>query len=252
MPIATVSWSTMPTVQYEGMLTPIAPYAITGALWYQAEQNSERGYHYRRLLPVMAADWRRLFGQGDFPFYVVSLPAFTSGKTTPSDDVWAEVRESQALAAAAIPNSCLAVTIDTGDARNIHPVDKIPVGDQLARCALANYYGVDVVFAGPTLSSEERVPGSIRLHFANTEGGLVVQGDRLAEFSIAGQDRKWYWADARIEGDTVVVSSPSVPEPREVGYAWQGNREGSSTVARNVPEGRGACVLIWWRVTEGR
>jgi len=237
MPIATVTWATMPTVHYEGMLAPVAPYSITGALWYQGEQNSERGYHYRRLLPVMAADWRKLFEQGDFPFYVVSLPGFTQRKAAPGDDIWAETRESQALAAAAIPNSCLAVTIDTGDPSNIHPVDKIPVGDRLARCALANYYGVKVPFLGPSVSSVERLPDSIRLHFANTEGGLVVKGDKLGEFSIAGEDRKWYWADARIEGDTVVVSSPSVPNPKEVRYAWQGDPVATLFNGAGLPAG---------------
>ncbi len=223
MPIATMTWATMPTVHYEGMLVPVAPYAIAGALYYEGEQNSDRGYHYRRVLPVMAADWRKLFGQGEFPFYIVSLPAFHQRSATPIEDIWSDTRESQAVAAAAIPNSCLAITIDTGDASNIHPQEKAPVGERLARCALANYYGVKIVYSGPTLSSVERLQGSIRLHFANTDGGLVVKGDRLAEFAIAGEDRKWYFADARVEGDTVVVSSPSVPDPKEVRYAWQGN-----------------------------
>ncbi len=237
MPIQTMTWATMPTVHYQGMLAPVAPLSITGALWYQGEQNSEYGYHYRRLLPVMAADWRKLFGQGDIPFYVVSLPEFMQHSATPIEHVWADTRESQALAVAAIPNSCLAVTIDTGDAGNIHPIDKIPVGDRLARCALANYYGVKTVFKGPAVSSVDRLPGSIRLHFANTDGGLVVKGDKLVEFSIAGEDRKWVWADARIEGDTVVVSSPEVANPREVRYAWQGSPAATLFNGAGLPAG---------------
>src|SRR3569833_1907322 len=98
-----------------------------------------------------------------------------------------------------------------------------PVGDRLALCALAKHYGKDVVYSGPTLKSVERVPGAIRLHFAHADGGLVVKGEKLGEFSIAGDDRKWLWADARIEGDTVVVSSPLVAQPIEVRYAWQSN-----------------------------
>jgi sialate O-acetylesterase len=223
LPIAYENWPVMPTVLYEGMLKPIAPLAIAGALWYQGEQNSERGYHYRKVLPAMIADWRRLFAQGDVPFYIVSLPAFKHRSATPVDDAWAETRESQALTAASVPNSCLAVTIDTGDADNIHPQDKLPVGERLARCALATYYGQHVIYSGPTLASVERLPGAIRLHFAHTEGGLIVKGAKLEEFSIAGEDRKWVWADARIEGDTIVVSSPSVPNPQEVRYAWQSN-----------------------------
>ncbi len=223
LPIAYENWPVMPSVLYEGMLAPVAPLSIAGALWYQGEQNSERGYEYRRILPVMIADWRKLFGQGNFPFYIVSLPAFKQRSTTPVDDAWAETRESQALTAATVPNTCLAVTIDTGDPDNIHAKDKQPVGDRLALCALAKYYGKPMVYAGPTLESVDRLPKSIRLHFTHTDGGLVVKGDKLEEFSIAGEDHKWYWADARIEGHTVVVSSPSVPSPKEVRYAWQSN-----------------------------
>jgi sialate O-acetylesterase len=223
LPIGYENWPVMPTVLYEGMLEPIALLSIAGVLWYQGEQNSERGYHYRKVLPAMIADWRRLFAQGDFPFYIVSLPAFKHRSATPVDDAWAEIRESQALTAASVPNSCLAVTIDTGDADNIHPQDKLPVGERLARCALANYYGQHVVDSGPTLASVERLPGAIRLHFAHTDGGLIVKGAKREEFSIAGEDRKWVWADARIEGDTIIVSSPSVPNPQEVRYAWQSN-----------------------------
>jgi sialate O-acetylesterase len=224
LPIAYENWPVMPTVLYEGMLAPIAPLSISGALWYQGEQNSPRGYQYRKILPAMIADWRSLFGQGDFPFYIVSLPAFTKRSAVPVDgDAWTETRESQAIAAATVPNSCLAVTIDTGDPDNIHAKDKQPVGDRLARCALAKYYSKNVVYSGPTLESVERLPGSIRLHFAHTDGGLVVKGDKLEEFSVAEDDRKWVWAEARIEGDTVVVSSPSVPYPTQVRYAWQSN-----------------------------
>ena len=238
LPIAYENWPVMPTVLYEGMLAPIAPLSITGALWYQGEQNSERGYQYRRILPVMIADWRRLFGQGDFPFYIVSLPAYKHRSPTPVDgDAWAETRESQAIAAASVPNSCLAVTIDTGDADNIHAKDKQPVGERLALCALAQYYGKKVVDSGPTLASVERLPGAIRLHFANTDGGLVVKGAKLEEFAIAGEDRKWYWADAHIEGDTVVVSSPSVPNPQEVRYAWQSNPAATLFNGAGLPAG---------------
>ena len=224
LPISYENWPVMPTVLYEGMLAPIAPLSISGAIWYQGEQNSTRGYQYRRILPAMIADWRSLFGQGDFPFYIVSLPAFTKRSPVPVDgDDWAETRESQAITAATVPNSCLAVTIDTGDPDNIHAKEKQPVGDRLALCALAKYYGKNVVYAGPTLESVERLPGSIRLHFAHTDGGLAVKGDKLEEFSISGDDRKWTWADARIDGDTVIVTSPAVPNPRQVRYAWQSN-----------------------------
>ena len=224
LPIGYENWPVMPSVLYEGMLAPVAPLAITGALWYQGEQNSDRGFQYRKILPVMIADWRKLFGQGDFPFYIVSLPGFKPRSDTPVvGDEWAETRESQAITAATVPNSCLAVTIDTGDAKNIHPPDKQPVGDRLARCALAKYYGKDIVYSGPTLASIEHPPAAIVLHFDHADGGLVVKGDKLQEFQIAGEDKKWHWADAHILGNTVIVSSSEVPNPKEVRYAWQSN-----------------------------
>ncbi len=235
LPIGYENWPVMPSVLYEGMLAPIAPLAITGALWYQGEQNSDRGYQYRTILPVTIADWRRLFGQGDFPFYIVSLPAFSHRSPMPIDDPWAETRESQALTAASVPNSCLAVTIDTGDPDNLHPKDKLPVGERLALCALANHYGEHLAYSGPTLLSVDRVPASIRLHFAHADGGLIVKGEKLEEFSIAGDDRKWYWADAHIEGDTIVLSSSSVPNPKEVRYAWQSNPAATLFNAAGLP-----------------
>jgi sialate O-acetylesterase len=147
LPIAYENWPVMPTGSLRRNAgKPIAPLLHRRRLWYQGEQNSPRGYQYRKVLPVMIADWRKLFAQGDFPFYIVSLPAFKPRSATPVDgDEWTETRESQALTAASVPNSCLAVTIDTGDADNIHAKDKQPVGERLALCALANYYGKKVV-----------------------------------------------------------------------------------------------------------
>jgi sialate O-acetylesterase len=251
LPIGYENWPVMPSVLYEGMLAPIAPLSITGALWYQGEQNSERGFQYRRILPAMIEDWRKLFGQGDFPFYIVSLPTFRQRSATPIDDTWAETRESQAFTAATVRNSCLAVTIDTGDPDNLHPKDKLPVGERLAFCALAKRYGKKVVYSGPTLASVERLPNSIRLRFAHTDGGLVVKGAKLEEFAIAGEDRKWYWADAHVEGDTVVVSSPSVPNPKEVRYAWQSNPAATLFNGAGLPAGPFR-TDTWPGITEGQ
>jgi sialate O-acetylesterase len=237
MPIGYENWPVMPSVLYEGMLAPLAPLSISGALWYQGEQNSDRGFQYRKILPVMIADWRKLFEQGDFPFYIVSLPAFHHHSDTPIDDTWAETRESQALTAATVPNSCLAITIDAGDPDNLHPKDKRPVGERLAICALAKHYGKHVPYSGPTLASVKRLPDSIRLTFTHADGGLVVKGAKLEEFQIAGDDRKWYWADARIKGKTVVVSSPSVPKPKEIRYAWQGNPAATLFNGAGLPAG---------------
>jgi sialate O-acetylesterase len=223
LPLAYENWPIMPAVLYQGMLAPIAPLSVRGVIWYQGEQNSDHGYQYRRLLPVMIRDWRNLFQQPDLPFYVAGLPAFQARSATPTDDGWADLRESQALTVASVPNTCLAVTIDTGEANNIHPKEKKPVGDRLAACALAGTYDRPVVDSGPTLASVDRLPGALRLHFAHADGGLVVKGDKLGEFSVAGEDGQWAWADAKIDGDTVVVSSAKVPHPLVVRYAWQSN-----------------------------
>jgi sialate O-acetylesterase len=250
LPIGYENWPVMPTVLYQGMLEPIAPLSIAGAIWYQGEQNSERGYQYQKILPAMIADWRNLFGQGDFPFYIVSLPAFGQRSPTPTDDGWADVRESMAITAATVPNSCLAVTIDTGDPNNIHARDKEPVGNRLAFCALAKYYGKDVAYSGPTLASVKRLRHSIGLRFAHADRGLVAKGGTLEGFSIAGGDRKWYSAGARIKGNSVVVSSPSVPHPQEVRYAWQSNPPATLFNGAGLPAGPFR-TDHWPLITEG-
>lgn len=183
----------------------------------------------------MIADWRKTFGQGDFPFYIVSLAAFTQHKDTPGDDAWAELREAQASAARTVPNSGLALAIDVGDANDIHPTDKKTVGERLAFCALANHYGRKVVCSGPTLDRVEVLPSALKLHFKNADGGLVVKGDKLGEFSIAGADKKWSWADAKLEGNTVIVSSSQVQEPKFVRYAWQANPQATLFNGAGLP-----------------
>lgn len=217
------NWPIMPAVLYNGMIAPVAPLAITGAIWYQGEANAERPAQYRRLLPAMIADWRKAFGQGDFPFYIVSLAAFMKHNDDPAGGGWADVREVQAQVAETVPNSGLAVVIDKGDAVDIHPKDKRTVGERLALRALAGHYGSRIPFSGPVLKAVEKMPGALRLRFDHVEGGLVATGDRLEEFAISGVDGKWTWADARIDGDTVIVSSAKVPEPENVRYAWQSN-----------------------------
>ncbi|HEU4388386.1 MAG TPA: sialate O-acetylesterase, partial [Blastocatellia bacterium] len=221
MPLGFENWPVMPSVLYKGMIEPVAPLAITGAIWYQGEANADRAYQYRTLLPAMIADWRKVFGQGDFPFYIASLPAFLNHQDQPVEAAWAELREAQFLTARDVPGSGVAVTIDTGEPDNIHPSEKKPVGERLALCALAQHYGKPFPYQGPTFKSLERLKGALKLQFDHTNGGLVVKGDKLQEFSIAGKDRKWYWADARIDGETVVLTSPSVPEPEAARYAWQ-------------------------------
>ena len=221
LPLSFENWPVIPSVLYQGMLQPVAPLAITGAIWYQGEANADRAYQYRTLLPAMIGDWRKLFGQGDFPFYIVSLPAFMHHQEEPAESSWAELRESQALTAAKIHNGALAVTIDTGDPDNIHPMDKKIVGERLALCALAQHYGEKIPYQGPTFESVKHLSGALKVYLNHTDGGLAAKDGKPEEFSIAGKDRKWYWADAQIEGDAVVVSSSNVPDPVAVRYAWQ-------------------------------
>lgn len=221
MPMGFENWPVIPSVLYQGMLEPVAPLAIRGALWYQGEANADRPNQYRKLLPAMISDWRQLFGQGNFPFYIVSLPAFMQHQDQPGNPGWAEIREAQAQTAATTPHCALAVTIDTGDPDNIHPMDKKIVGDRLAFCALNQVYGEKIPYQGPTFVSMKHLPGALALRFAHTDGGLAAKGGVPGEFSVAGNDRKWHWANAKIEGDTVVVSSPDVPDPVAARYAWQ-------------------------------
>lgn len=225
LPFGYENYPTMPMVLYQGMIRPLAPLALTGVLWYQGEANQFKPQRYRTLLPALIADWRALFAQGDFPFYIASLPAFTGRLANPpaTADGWTQIREIQLEIGRSVPGAACAVTVDTGDANDIHPAEKAPVGERLALLALRNVHGREVVCAGPTFGGLETLPGALRLRFTGTEGGLVVKGETLGEFAVAGADRSWHWAEARVEGDTVVVSSTLVPQPVAVRYAWQAN-----------------------------
>ncbi len=235
LPAGFENWPTMPAVLYNGMIAPVAPLAISGAIWYQGESNVGRAAQYRKLLPAMIADWRKAFGQGAFPFYIVSLAAFMPHKDAPGDDGWAELREAQDFTARTATNSGLAVTIDVGNANDIHPKDKKEVGERLALLALAGYYGEKIPCSGPQFVSTEQIPGALKLHFDHTDGGLVVKGKALGEFSVAGKDRQWHWADAKIDGDSVIVSSPQVSDPQAARYAWQSNPEATLFNGAGLP-----------------
>lgn len=223
MPMDFENYATMPTVLANGMIAPLAPLALTGVLWYQGEANQTRAAQYRKLLPALIADWREQFGQGDIPFYIVSLPAFMARRTDPGSDGWTAVREAQIQTAQNVPNAGAAVTVDTGEENNIHPREKRTVGERLALLALAKHYRQPVVASGPILRSLEKQSGALRLHLDPVSGTLVIKGDTPAEFIIAGSDKRWHRAVARIDGNIVVVSAPEVPDPVAVRYAWQAN-----------------------------
>lgn len=207
---------------YNGMIYPLAPYGIAGVIWYQGESNRQRPELYARLLPVMIASWRKLWEQGDFPFLFVQLPNYMERQDTPTDSNWARLREAQ-LKSLSVPKTGMAVTIDIGEADDIHPRNKQDVGRRLALAALKVAYGRDVVYSGPIFDSMTVSGDKAILSFRNVGAGLAVKGDKLSGFAIAGADRKFVWAQATIRGDKVIVSSPAVPQPVAVRYGWADN-----------------------------
>ncbi len=212
-----------PTSLYNGMIAPLVPYGIKGAIWYQGESNAGNPTEYRTLLPAMIAGWRKAWGQGDFPFGIVQLANFQAVKPEPGESNWAALREAQAMTAAQ-PHNGLAVIIDIGDTNDIHPKNKRDVGKRLGLWALASVYGKDIPFSGPLYESHEVKGSAISVKFKYVEGGLEAKGgEPLKGFAIAGQDGKWVWADAKIEGDRVVVSSAKIEKPVAVRYAWADN-----------------------------
>ena len=215
-----------PSTFFNGRVNPLIPYAIRGVIWYQGEGNWSMGYAYRTLFPLLIQDWRKRWGQGDFPFLFVQLPNFGPvGKTPGEQEGWAELRESQ-LMALRLPNTAMVVTIDIGEEQNIHPKNKQDVGKRLALAARATAYKEPIVYSGP-IYRDMKVEGNfIRIRFDHLGGGLVSKDGELKQFAIAGEDKKFVWATAEIDGDTVVVRSDAVAHPLAVRYAWSSNPEG--------------------------
>ena len=217
------------TSLYNGMIAPLTPFGIKGALWYQGEANGPFWLQYRRLLPTLIGDWRKRFEVGDFPFLIVSLANLNSLQTKPVEPGWAEIRESQWRTARTVPNTGLAMTIDIGDPKDIHPRNKQEVGRRLSLVARKLVYGEsNLVASGPEFTEMQvELPkgDKIRLYFKNVGGGLRIKpgDDKLKGFIVAGADKEWVWADAVIEGNTIVVSSPDVPLPKYVRYGWAWN-----------------------------
>lgn len=216
----------LPTSLRNGMITPIIPFAIRGAIWYQGESNAGGAWEYRTLFPAMIRDWRQAWGEGDLPFYFVQLANFTPAPEQPGESDWAELRDAQFFTLRSLPATGMALAIDIGDAGDIHPKNKQEVGRRLSLWALSQVYGKQVECSGPLYTGAKIEDGSIRISFDHLGGGLVAQDGPLKRFAIAGEDRKWVWADAVIDGDTVVVSSPQVAKPLAVRYAWANNPDG--------------------------
>ncbi len=212
-----------PSVLYNAMIAPLKPYAIRGAIWYQGESNASRAYQYRTLFPTMIRNWRAAWGQGDFPFYFVQLANWRPVKSEPEDSEWAELREAQTMTLQQ-PGTGMAVIIDIGDTNDIHPRNKLDVGKRLAAWALAESYHQNVESSGPLYESFSLKDEKIRVKFKHLGGGLKTSdGGPLKGFAIAGADHKFVWADARVEGDIVIVWSRDVARPVAVRYAWADN-----------------------------
>jgi len=212
-----------PTVQYNARIAPVIRYGMRGILWYQGEGNASKAFQYRSLFPLLINDWRIQSRQGPLPFLFVQLANYRDRKPEPGEDAWAELREAQSLALQ-LPSTGMACTIDIGEAIDIHPRNKLDVGRRLYLAARHVAYGEDIVHAGPAYASHTIGSDSVRLHFASTGGGLTTRDGRPPRgFALAGADGTYHWADARIDGNTIVLRSTAVPRPETVRYAWATN-----------------------------
>lgn len=225
---------------YNAMIVPVRPYGIRGMIWYQGERNAKnapQAEHYRKQLPLMITHFRESWHEAsggnvadDFPFQFTQLPSWNPLQEEPVEGVeasWAVSRESMRQVARSLPNTGMVVTIDTGDAVELHPKNKKPIGIRHGLLALERTYDREVVGSGPVLEASRTGEGAMTLEFDSVGSGLVPGREgRIDAFAIAGKDRDWRWADARIVGDTVIVMSPDVPEPVAVRYAWAMNPSG--------------------------
>jgi len=238
-----------PTKCFNAMVNPCIPYSIRGVIWYQGEGNGGEGETYFHKMRALTMGWRQLWNQGqpltgegrDFPFYSVQLANFQKSDPNKPEggDTWTRLREAQQQSLS-IPNTGMAVAIDIGEAESIHPQNKQDVGKRLALWALAKDYGKQVVYSGPLYKGYKVEGNRIRLEFDHVGGGLIVgekkgigpatvlPDGKLKWFAIADKDRKWYWADAVIDGNTILVSHPQVPVPSAVRYAFAFNPEGAN------------------------
>lgn len=232
-----------PSRLFNGMLAPLTPYSLAGVLWYQGEDDTWRPKDYQTLLPLMIDNWRATWSRPDLPFVICQLPLYGKRVGVPQDSAWARLREAQDIVARKTPRTSLVVLLDLGEEEDIHPVNKRDVGARAARVALADHYGRKVPGHGPAYRSMSVEGRGIRIHFSTTDDGLVAAeipanykpktrdgrvvplvrnspDSELEGFSICGADRRWVWAQARIDGETVLVSAPEVAAPVAVRYAW--------------------------------
>jgi sialate O-acetylesterase len=223
------------TSLYGGMIAPLLRYSFRGVIWYQGEGNALRAREYRSLLPALVQGWRAVSHQPDMPFLIVQLPNHGAVPGQPTESAWAELREAQFLTAKKLDDVGLAVTIDVGDPKDLHPHRKAEIGDRLALWALGTTYHQPLTYSGPLYESMSIAAGTIRVRFSNTGSGLVAKGGDLKGFAIAGKDRKFHWASASIDGNSVVISSPEVRDPVAVRYAWADSPDCNLFNAEGLP-----------------
>jgi sialate O-acetylesterase len=204
---------TDPAVLFNGMIHPLIPFGIKGVLWYQGESNAKQAEEYLTLFPTLIRDWRARWEQGEFPFLYVQVAPY--GGMPP------EIREAQFLSLAKVKNAAMTVTTDAGDAADIHPRNKQPVGHRLALAARALAYGENIEYSGPLYESMKAEHGKIVLHFRHTGSGLVAKDGPLKGFTLAGKDKTFVPAKAEIQGNTVVVSADGIADPTAVRYGWE-------------------------------
>ncbi|WPJ96742.1 sialate O-acetylesterase [Coraliomargarita algicola] len=240
-------------------IAPLIPYSLRGVIWYQGESNAGRAYQYREAFPLMIRDWRARWGLGDFPFYFAQLANYGAKTNEHPNSHWAQLREAQTLTLK-LPNTGQAILTDLGESRDIHPRNKKDVGERLAAIALARDYGLNIEYEGPSYESMTIENSGIRLHFSNISESLVAHpvpenyivqsrvnqtaplirhspNSQLESFAICGEDRQWHWANASIEGTTVFVHSPDVPDPVAVRYNWESNPNGNLYNSAGFPAG---------------
>lgn len=224
-----------PAVLYNAMINPLIPFGINGFIWYQGESNAGAAYDYRQLFPMLIKDWRKRWQLGDLPFLYVQLANYKKTKPNPSESEWAELREAQTLTLAH-PNTGMASAIDIGEAGDIHPRNKQEVGHRLALIANSMVYKQSILASGPMYKSFQKEGNRIRLSFHYTGKGLKTKdGNEITGFSIAGKDKKFYWAKAILEGNDIIVFADNVPDPVAVRYAWADNPECNLVNSEGLP-----------------
>lgn len=244
--------NSFPSQLYNAMIAPFISYGIKGVIWYQGESNTWQAQQYRTLFADLINDWRNKWGY-ELPFYWVQLANFMEPAANPGDSDWAELRESQSMTLA-LPQTGQAVIIDIGEEKDIHPRNKQDVGLRLALAALKTTYGKDIVYSGPTYQSMKIDGNKIIISFTNTGSGLITKDKYgyVKGFAIAGADKKFVWAKAHIEGNTVVVYSDQVSNPVAVRYAWGNNPDDASLYNKEMLPASPFRTDTWPGITDGR